>query len=375
MAGLYIHVPLCVSRCIYCDFYSNTDRSVAHRLVDGLCAEMRMRRSYLKGETVQTVYLGGGTPSVLPVNELARLFDTAAQLFDLKLEEVTVECNPDDVTPEYAAALAALPVNRVSMGVQSFNDDDLKTINRRHSAQQALNAVQNLRNAGITNISIDLIYGLPNQTVEGWQHNLDVAISLGVPHLSAYSLTYEEGTVLYRMMEEGRVKPVPEELSLQFYQMLCSALKNAGFEHYEISNFSLPGMAAKHNSSYWNGTPYLGIGPSAHSFDGESRQWNVADTKSYLAAIEKGELDCEVECLSPSEAFNDRVLTSLRTARGLDLVRLKADFPQFYDQCMRAAEVSVKAGHLQFSPDGAILKLTPDGIFVSDAVFVDLMQV
>lgn len=375
MAGLYIHVPLCVSRCIYCDFYSNTDRSVAHRLVDGLCAEMRMRRSYLKGETVRTVYLGGGTPSVLPVSELARLFDTAAQLFDLKLEEVTVECNPDDVTPEYAAALAALPVNRVSMGVQSFNDDDLKTINRRHSAQQALNAVQNLRNAGITNISIDLIYGLPNQTVEGWQHNLDVAISLGVPHLSAYSLTYEEGTVLYRMMEEGRVKPVPEELSLQFYQMLCSALKNAGFEHYEISNFSLPGMAAKHNSSYWNGTPYLGIGPSAHSFDGESRQWNVADTKSYLAAIEKGELDCEVECLSPSEAFNDRVLTSLRTARGLDLVRLKADFPQFYDQCMRAAEVSVKAGHLQFSPDGAILKLTPDGIFVSDAVFVDLMQV
>lgn len=375
MAGLYIHVPLCVSRCIYCDFYSNTDRSVAHRLVDGLCAEMRMRRSYLKGETVRTVYLGGGTPSVLPVNELARLFDAAAQLFDLKLEEVTVECNPDDVTPEYAAALAALPVNRVSMGVQSFNDDDLKTINRRHSAQQALNAVQNLRNAGITNISIDLIYGLPNQTVEGWQHNLDVAISLGVPHLSAYSLTYEEGTVLYRMMEEGRVKPVPEELSLQFYQMLCSALKNAGFEHYEISNFSLPGMAAKHNSSYWNGTPYLGIGPSAHSFDGESRQWNVADTKSYLAAIEKGELDCEVECLSPSEAFNDRVLTSLRTARGLDLVRLKADFPQFYDLCMRAVEVSVKAGHLQFSPDGAILKLTPDGIFVSDAVFVDLMQV
>lgn len=375
MAGLYIHVPLCVSRCIYCDFYSNTDRSVAHRLVDGLCAEMRMRRSYLKGETVRTVYLGGGTPSVLPVSELVRLFDAAAQLFDLKLEEVTVECNPDDVTPEYAAALAALPVNRVSMGVQSFNDDDLKTINRRHSAQQALNAVQNLRNAGITNMSIDLIYGLPNQTVEGWQHNLDVAISLGVPHLSAYSLTYEEGTVLYRMMEEGRVKPVPEELSLQFYQMLCSALKNAGFEHYEISNFSLPGMAAKHNSSYWNGTPYLGIGPSAHSFNGESRQWNVADTKSYLTAIEKGELDCEVERLSPSEAFNDRVLTSLRTARGLDLVRLKADFPQFYDQCMRAAEVSVKAGHLQFSPDGAILKLTPDGIFVSDAVFVDLMQV
>lgn len=375
MAGLYIHIPLCVSRCIYCDFYSNTDRSVAHRLVDGLCAEMRMRQPYLKGESVRTIYLGGGTPSVLPIHELERLFQTAGELFDLQLDEVTIECNPDDVTPEYAAALAALPVNRVSMGVQSFNDADLKMINRRHSAQQALNAVECLNSAGITNISIDLIYGLPSQTVEGWQHNLDVATSLGVPHLSAYSLTYEEGTVLYRLMEQGKVSPVSEDLSLQFYQMLCSSLKKAGYEHYEISNFSLPGMEAKHNSSYWNGTPYLGIGPSAHSFNGVSRQWNVADTNAYLAAIECGKLDCEVENLSPAEAFNDRVLTSLRTARGLDLVRLKADFPQFYDQCMRAAMVSVNAGHLQISQDGEIMRLTAEGIFVSDAVFVDLMQV
>ncbi len=375
MAGLYIHVPLCVSRCIYCDFYSSTDRSVAHRLVDGLCEEMRIRQSYLGGETVRTLYLGGGTPSVLPVPELERLFQTAASLFKLQLEEVTVECNPDDVTPEYAAALAALPVNRVSMGVQSFNDADLKLINRRHSARQAYDAVDNLRSVGISNISVDLIYGLPGQTVEGWQQNLDAACSLRVPHLSAYSLTYEEGTVLHRMMEQGKVKPVSEDLSLRFYQKLCASLKEAGYEHYEISNFSFPGMAAKHNSSYWDGTPYLGIGPSAHSFNGKSRQWNVADTGRYLAAVAQGTVDCEVECLTPAEAFNDRILTSLRTARGLDLARLKNDFPQFYDKCMLAAEVSIKAGHLQLADGGLVLKLTPNGVFVSDSVFVDLMQV
>lgn len=375
MAGLYIHIPLCVSRCIYCDFYSNTDRSVAHRLVDGLCAEMRMRQSYLKGERVRTIYFGGGTPSVLPIVELERIFQTAAELFDLQLDEVTVECNPDDVSPEYASALADLPVNRVSMGVQSFNDDDLRTINRRHSVQQAYAAVENLRSVGISNISVDLIYGLPNQTIDGWRYNLMAACSLKVPHLSAYSLTYEEGTVLHRMMEQGKVKPVSEDLSLRFYQMLCASLKEAGYEHYEISNFSFPGMAAKHNSSYWDGTPYLGIGPSAHSFNGKSRQWNVADTKAYLDALGRGTLDCEVECLTPSQAFNDRVLTSLRTAKGLDLVRLKSDFPMFYESCLSAARASIAAGLLQITADGSVMKLSPDGVFVSDSIFVDLMQV
>lgn len=375
MAGLYIHIPLCVSRCAYCDFYSNTDRSVAHDLVTGLCEEMRIRKDYLKGESVSTIYLGGGTPSVLPIGELKRLFDCAASLFELRLEEVTVECNPDDVTPEYATALAHLPVNRVSMGVQSFNDADLKVINRRHSSQQALRAVDNLRGAGISNMSIDLIYGLPGQTIEGWQHNLDVALSLQVPHISAYSLTYEEGTLLYRMMEQGTVTPVSEELSLQFYRMLCDALSNAGYEHYEISNFSLKGKEAKHNSSYWNGTLYLGIGPSAHSFNGTSRQWNVADTKKYIKSIAEGVIDAEVEELTLAESFNDRVLTSLRTSRGLDLNRLKSDFPEFYLQCLKAAETSIKAGHLELIDGGKTLKLTKEGIFVSDAVFVDLMQV
>lgn len=375
MAGLYIHIPLCVSRCAYCDFYSNTDRSVAHDLVTGLCEEMRIRKDYLKGEPVSTIYLGGGTPSVLPIGELKRLFDCAASLFELRLEEVTVECNPDDVTPEYATALAHLPVNRVSMGVQSFNDADLKVINRRHSSQQALLAVDNLRGAGISNMSIDLIYGLPGQTIEGWQHNLDVALSLQVPHISAYSLTYEEGTLLYRMMEQGTVTPVSEELSLQFYRMLCDALSIAGYEHYEISNFSLKGKEAKHNSSYWNGTLYLGIGPSAHSFNGTSRQWNVADTKKYIKSIAEGVIDAEVEELTLAESFNDRVLTSLRTSRGLDLNRLKSDFPEFYLQCLKAAETSIKAGHLELIDGGKTLKLTKEGIFVSDAVFVDLMQV
>lgn len=344
-------------------------------LVDGLCHEMELRRNYLQGETVRTIYLGGGTPSVLPVDELERLFATASRLFPLDLQEVTIECNPDDVTPEYASALSSLPVDRVSMGVQSFNDADLKTIFRRHSASQALRAVDNLRNAGLSNLSIDLIYGLPNQTVEGWQHNIEVALSLHVPHISAYSLTYEEGTALYRMMEQGKVKPVSEELSLHFYQMLCRSLEEHGYEHYEISNFSLPGMAAKHNSSYWNGTPYLGIGPSAHSFNGTTRQWNVADTKKYLKALGEGWLDCEVENLTPDEAFNDRILTSLRTARGLDLVKLKADFPDFYDECLQSASTSINAGHLVFADEGKTLKLSKNGIFVSDSVFVDLMRV
>lgn len=375
MAGLYIHIPLCASRCAYCDFYSSTDHSLTQPLVDALCSEMEMRKDYIK-EPVQTIYLGGGTPSVLPIPLLKQLFDTASRCFNLQTGEVTIECNPDDVTPGFAEALAQqLPVNRVSMGVQSFNDDDLRLINRRHTAQQAFEAVDNLRMVGIGNISIDLIYGLPYQTEDGWQRNLDVAASLNVPHLSAYSLTYEEGTALYRMMEKGRVKPATEELSLRFFQMLCDSLKKAGYEHYEISNFAKPGMAAQHNSSYWNGTPYWGIGPSAHSFNGRSRQWNVANTKQYIEALGCGKLDAEIEVLSPEEAFNDRILTSLRTSRGLDLVSLKNDFPQFYDQCLAAAQTSLDAGHLEFSNNGRVLKLTAEGIFVSDAVFVDLMQV
>lgn len=375
MAGLYIHIPLCVSRCIYCDFYSSTNRAQSHRLVGGLCAEMRLRKDYLKGEPVSTIYLGGGTPSVLPAGELERLFCCAAGVFNLQAEEVTVECNPDDVTPEYAASLVRLGVNRVSMGVQSFSDADLKAINRRHTARQAVEAVANLRQAGISNISIDLIYGLPSQTEDGWLHNLQEAVRLGVPHLSAYSLTYEEGTALYRLMEEGKVAPVPEELSLRFYRMLCETLEAAGYEHYEISNFARMGMESKHNSSYWNQTPYIGIGPSAHSFNGNSRQWNVASTSAYLKALAEGRLDAEVEQLTPRESFNDRVFTALRTSQGLDLPSLKNSYPQFYDQCLRSAETSLKAGHLEFADGGNTLKLTREGIFVSDAVFVDLMEV
>jgi|GEM_PF-6144673 len=274
--NLYLHIPFCASRCSYCDFYTQTGSRLRRDFLDALIRELHLRRVELPdGALIDHIYFGGGTPSLLTPEELTRIFDTITELYPLTgTGEVTIECNPDDVTEEYAQALGTLPINRVSMGVQSFHADDLTFLNRRHSAEQVFAAVEALRRHGIDNLSLDLIYGLPGQTEERWLTNI---LSLGVPHLSAYHLIYEEGTALTRLVERGKVQPVSEEASLRFFELLISELKAAGYEHYEISNFALPDRYARHNTGYWQGVPYLGLGPSAHSFDGlRTRSHNVA---------------------------------------------------------------------------------------------------
>ena len=282
MAGIYIHIPFCKTRCAYCDFYSTTQTSLRERYIQALCRELELRNGYLQGHHVHTVYFGGGTPSQLRPTDLERIFGLIYKVYGLEqCTEITLEANPDDLTDDYVAALARLPFNRVSMGIQTFHDPTLRLLNRRHTAAQAVAAVNRLRRAGIRNISIDLIYGLPGETQERWEADLRQALSLDVEHISAYLLTYEEGTPLYRMKQQGQVQEADEDSCLCFFTTLMDTLAANGYEHYEISNFCKPGFHSRHNSSYWQGTPYLGCGPSAHSYNGQTRSWNTPSIDRY----------------------------------------------------------------------------------------------
>ena len=255
MAGLYIHIPFCSKRCLYCDFFSSTDLHFQKPFIDALIREMELRQNYLKQEPLETVYFGGGTPSLLPPETFNRLFDAIERLFGLgQCKEITLEANPDDLTPDYVAALRDLPFNRISMGIQSFQDKDLVFLNRRHTCRQAIQAVERCQANGLEEISIDLIYGLPGQTQAEWENNLEEALKLAVPHISAYHLTYEEGTALYKLLAAGKITPAGEEQSVSFFATLIDRLTASGYQHYEISNFALSGHHARHNSSYWKGT-------------------------------------------------------------------------------------------------------------------------
>ena len=375
MAGIYIHVPFCQSRCAYCDFYSTT--LLAHReaYVDTVCRELQHRLPELKGEAVKTLYFGGGTPSTLTIEELKRILENIFHLssFNFQLEELTLEANPDDLTEDYVQGLRTLPINRVSLGIQSFHNRTLHLVGRRHTAQEAIDAVRRLQRHGITNISIDLIYGLPGETLDDWAYSLDQAIALGVKHISAYHLTYEEGTRLWRMQEQGLVSPIDEEQSVRSFELLREKLLAAGYEHYEISNFALPGYHSRHNSSYWQGTTYIGIGPGAHSYDGQCRRWNLGNLTDYIATPQDADVPHEVEHLTTDERYDERIITELRTARGIDLNTLKADFDKrYHTHCMRCATPYIERGQLIHTTDG-YLHLTPESIFVSDAVMRDLL--
>ena len=375
MAGLYVHIPFCASRCSYCDFYSTLRLAEAGEpYVDALIAEARLRRRELRGEEVWTLYLGGGTPSQLPLPLLGRLVDGLHEVFDLSgLEEFTVEANPDDVTPEWSAALRPLGVNRVSMGVQSFEDGILRLIGRRHTASQAVDAVAHLREAGINNVSIDLIYGLPGQTLLSWTQSVARAIALAPQHISAYGLTYEEGTRLWHQRERGEVVEVPEEQCIEMYRILVEQLQRAGYEHYEISNFALPDCHSRHNSSYWNDTPYLGLGAAAHSYDGTVRRYNPHDLRQYMSKVMTGEVACEQEELTRWERYDERVMLGLRTARGVDANGLRRDFgEQAWQHFVLEARRHVALGNLRVADAGRYI-LTRAGIMLSDSIIRDLM--
>lgn len=376
MAGIYLHIPFCKRRCAYCDFYSTTREEWKQRTVDALCRELRSRAGYLGGAPVRTLYLGGGTPSQLTPGQLEQLLATVDAVYGLQgVEELTLEANPDDLTDDYVSALRQLPVNRVSMGVQTFDDETLRLLNRRHTARQALEAVERLRRAGFGNLSIDLIYGLPGETAERWERDLAQAVALGVEHLSAYSLTYEEGTPLHRLLMQHRVSEVDEDLSLHFYIRLMEVLGEAGYEHYEISNFCLPGRHSRHNASYWEGVPYLGCGPSAHSYNGRERQWNVASLSRYLEASEAGGRDFECEPLDNDTRYNEYVMTRLRTRRGASLLEVEQLFGRLRKEyLLRLAQPFLQQGWLEQSADG-LLRFTREGLFTSDHVLSELMYV
>lgn len=367
MTGIYVHIPFCRSRCIYCDFYSQTSLSLRQRYIDAVCLEMEMRQNV---SPISTIYLGGGTPSQLTFAQLEQLFIYINKVYGNHAEEVTIEVNPDDVSPEFAECLSQLPVNRVSMGAQTFSDSRLRFLHRRHMATQVPQAVQRLRDAGIRNISVDLMYGFPDETLDDWKADIDAALLLDVEHLSAYALQYEEGTPLYRMLERGDVSEADEELSRCMYYLLIDRLVEAGYEHYEISNFAKKGFRSRHNSSYWNQTPYIGLGVAAHSFDGKCRQWNVADIMQYMEGMEKGEPVVEREELTPDNHYNEIVMTALRTCEGVSLDMFDDDCRVY---CLRQAEPFIKGNLLVL--DGKQLRLSREGLFVSDMVMTELMRV
>ena len=375
MAGLYIHIPFCAKRCLYCDFFSNTDMKFKEPYVSAVIREMQLRQEYIGEEPLDTIYFGGGTPSQLQQVDFERIFKAIDCLFNISsCKEITLEANPDDMTPEYVASLRNLPFNRVSMGVQSFKEKDLHFLNRRHDREQALRAVGLCKENGIQNISIDLIYGLPGQTLEEWQENLDDAIHLEIPHISAYHLIYEEGTALYKLMEAGKVAPIEEELSVTLFSTLINRLAEAGYLHYEISNFALPGYFSQHNSSYWTGKKYIGIGPSAHSYDGESRQWNISSLPHYLEGIRTGIPNIEIEKLDINTKYNDFIITGLRTMWGIRTANIREQFGEEKQAYLeRQAATYLHQGLLIYEND--TLTLSKEGIFISDGIMSDLLWV
>ena len=369
MAGIYIHIPFCRSRCIYCGFYSTTHLELRQRYVDAVCMELRSRPS---SDIVSTIYLGGGTPSQLTIAQLKKLFDTLYIYNKVEEDaEITLECNPDDVTEAFCQALRQLPVNRISMGAQTFNDAQLKYLRRRHNAQQVYKAIDNLRKVDIQNISIDLMYGFPNETMQNWEDDINKALALNVEHLSAYCLMIEKNTPLYEELKakSGKWK-MDEELERAMYELLITKLTAAGYEHYEISNFAKPGFRSRHNSSYWDGTPYIGIGAAAHSYDINSRSWNIADIHQYIKGMENGKRIFEQELIDKHTRYNDAITVALRTKDGLNLNTLSESHKHY---CLENAQKFIDDKLLTYEDHR--LRLTRKGLFVSDMIMSELIWV
>ena len=366
MAGIYIHIPFCQSRCIYCGFYSTTLLGLRQKYVDALCSELHKRVCPC---CVKTIYLGGGTPSQLTIAQLCELFDTLYKNNKVSPDaEVTIEVNPDDVTEAFADGLRQLPVNRVSMGVQTFDDARLQFLHRRHTSSQVVEAVNRLRAVGISNISIDLMYGFPDETLSYWQHDITSALALDVEHLSAYCLTIEEGTPLSGLRNQYAFPP--EDLERSMYYTLIDHVEAASYEHYEISNFAKRGYRSRHNSNYWNGTPYLGIGAAAHSYDGNTRSWNVSDIHQYIEAMSCGERLYEEEVIDADTQYNDLVTVALRTREGLDLDSLQSRYRSY---AIKNARRFINDGLLSLTDNHLIL--TRKGLFVSDMIMSELIYI
>jgi oxygen-independent coproporphyrinogen III oxidase len=371
MAGIYIHIPFCKQACYYCDFHFSTNLSASKEMSASLGREIEMRRGYIDNP-VGTIYFGGGTPSLVETADLALLIEKIRASFDLTHNvEITIEANPDDLSEPKLESLKAIGVNRLSIGIQSFDDTVLRMLNRAHDSSMATAAISSARKAGFDNISIDLIYSIPSQAPAQWEQNIIRALDLAPEHISAYSLTIEEKTVFGRWRAKGKIVPVAEDVSAEEFDILLNLLEKAGYEHYEISNFARPGFYSRHNSSYWKREKYMGIGPSAHSFNGSSRQFNVSNNYEYIRAIARGETPASVEILSDEDQINDFLLTTLRTSWGTDLEKLRNELK--YDLMnMRQNYIhTLIQNHLAVVRNDHLI-LTREGKFVADKISSDL---
>jgi oxygen-independent coproporphyrinogen-3 oxidase len=367
MAGIYLHIPFCKQACHYCDFHFSTSLQYKDEMLQALVKEIQLQKTYLDGETIETIYFGGGTPSVLEQGEINLLLDTITRLHSVSSDaEITLEANPDDLHKAKVQALRQTPVNRFSIGIQSFFDEDLAWMNRVHRAKEAEAAVKRAQDTGFENITVDLIYGYPLLTDQKWKHNLNTVFDLGVPHVSSYSMTVEPDTALASFISKKKQPPMNEQQSAEQFNVLMEAMQANGFEHYEISNFCKPGHYSRHNSNYWKGAKYLGIGPSAHSYNCEARQWNVANNAKYIQSIIKNNIPAETEILTETDRLNEYIMTSLRTIWGLDMDKLNTIASAASNQLLIAAEEYFDRGWIIQKEN--TLYLTPTGKLYADQI-------
>ncbi len=375
MAGIYLHIPFCKQKCYYCDFYKVVSPKLLPDFISALKTEIKLQAGYLEKEQIETVYFGGGTPSSLSHAQINEIFSELQNNFQIDAHaEITFEANPDDLTAEYIAELQKTPINRISLGIQSFFDNDLKRMNRRHSGAEAIASVRRLQEAGYENISGDLIYGLPEQTSEKWSENLKLFFDLNIPHLSAYHLTYEKDTAFYKMLKSGKLAEHADKKSEEFFTTLLDLAHTNGFLQYEISNFAKLGLHSRHNSTYWTNTPYLGLGPSAHSYNRTSRQWNKADVKHYITELYEGKLCCETEILSKADLYNEFVMKNLRKVSGVNLHELESSFEESFKKIFWESARKYQASkHLEINKDSVFLSRS--GIFISDRIISEMFYV
>jgi oxygen-independent coproporphyrinogen-3 oxidase len=379
LAGIYIHIPFCKQACYYCDFHFSTSLKRKEDMLMAIKRELELRKDELNKEQIETIYFGGGTPSLLKIDDLRMLLNTIYENYEVvENAEITLEANPDDLSANKIKELAKLPINRLSIGIQSFYDDDLKFMNRAHTAEESKKCLTEATKY-FDNITIDLIYGVPNMSNEKWLSNLKQAFDFNIPHISSYALTVEEKTVLHKLIEKGKVPPVDENLALEHYQILVAETEKRGFVNYEISNFGNLAYFSKHNTSYWFGEKYLGIGPSAHSFTGFERSWNVSNNTKYIKALLADELPSEKEQLSEINRFNEYVMTGLRTIWGVSFERIEKEFGAMYlQELKKSAERHIKSGLLEIelrSFSGKVLVTTKKGKFLADGIASDLFKI
>lgn len=373
MSGIYFHIPFCKTKCRYCDFYSTTNFKEIEEFFGVLKAELWLRRNFLNDINIETIYFGGGTPSLLKTNSIKDLLQAVYSVFKVEKEaEITFESNPDDLLDNYLYELKETGINRLSIGIQSFHDRDLLFLGRRHNSRQAVEVVKKAQEAGFDNISIDLIYGIPGLSLSNWKENLNRAFELGIQHLSAYHLTYHKNTQLWNELKNEKFIETDERESIKQFNILLGLAEQNGFEFYEISNFAKKGKHSKHNTAYWNQVEYLGIGPSAHSYNTNSRYWNCSDISEYKEKITRGILPGESENLGLKEQMNDYILTRLRTKWGIDMTYLSKTFGEKIPrQLLILAEPYIKSGRI--IKEGAMLRLSPAGFLISDKIISDLI--